>query len=491
MKKNIYIILLTIVAICNACTGVLDTPPTKEPSEDIFWQSEADFQMALKGCYSSLQQQAIALAISVYDCMTDNAFCNEGSYGVLCAGNIQRGQVYPEMEGIVSDLYQQCYKAITRVNIFLSRLNLYKGGDISDELRRQFVGEVTFLRCYCYFLLYFHYGEIPVVTEPLTIETQYQPKNSLTEVYDQIYKDLQMCVSCLPDKTYKESGGKVTKGAAQGLLARLLMFEAYDKNGIADKALVQEAYTALSDIHGYSLDENFANNFRKDDQETCPEIIFSIKYLAPNNYHTIDLLYGLYNQVQPVDDLYEDFEEGDERRDLTIAGKTYTWPGGEEVTFAPSTINRHMLKWVRPIKNASDMWTQSDRSDVDIVLLRWGELVLLKAEAANELGHTTEAVELVNQIRERAGLSSISSSTDQSKLRKIIRHERRVETAFEGIRIYDMKRWRIMNKLDGLVLDGTMPDYKTTYIKEYFYLPLPYSEIEKAGGILVQNPNYK
>ena len=136
-----------------------------------------------------------------------------------------------------------------------------------------------------------------------------------------------------------------------------------------------------------------------------------------------------------------------------------------------------------------DMWQASTRSEQDWVFLRWGELLLLKAEAANELG-IAGATEMVNQIRNRAGLEDLAANLTQDQLREKIRHERRVETPFELIRYYDMKRWKIMDKLNGLELDPLLAGHVTAWSKAHEYFPLPQDQIDFSNGVLIQNPNY-
>ena len=114
-----------------------------------------------------------------------------------------------------------------------------------------------------------------------------------------------------------------------------------------------------------------------------------------------------------------------------------------------------------------DSWEASTRSEQDFVLLRWGELLLLKAEAANELG-MGNAAESVNAVRSRAGLANLADGLTQEQMRESIRHERRVETPFELIRYYDMKRWRIMGKLNGLELDPLLSGHITALLFRYF-----------------------
>lgn len=491
MNKLSYISLLIAgVLSATSCSDILDTPPTSSPSESIYWQSKSDFTSALTGCYQVMQAKTLSYGMIVYDGLTDNAYGSSGSSYVYKADLIQSDNIDAAMAGFVPDLYKEANSAIARLNIFLYQLENYKGADMK-EIRNQYEGEVLFLRSYCYYLLYLCYGEIPYVSEPLSIDTQNRPKDALETVYSNLTRDLQTAIDKLDDKTYKASKGHVTKAAAKGLKARLLMFHAYGEDGrIARKEEAQEAYNLLNGIKGYSLTKRYADNFTYDKQETSDEILFSIKFLAPNSKTDFDHVYGNYAPFSPVANLCNAYEKDDNRLGQIIAfNDQYQWPGGEVINLTKSSLKKSMIKWLTPLMKNSEFWQASTRSDQDFVLLRWGELLLLKAEAANELG-IAGATEMVNAVRTRAGLPDLANNLSQDQMRDAIRQERRVETPFELIRYYDMKRWRIMDKLNGLELDPLLAGHVTAWSKTHEYFPLPQGEIDFSNGVLIQNPNY-
>ena len=492
--KNISYVSLLVAALAAApsCTGVLDTPPTTSPSESVFWQSKDDFDSALAGCYNAMQAKTLSYGMTCYDGLTDNAYApSTSTYAYQCS-LIQSDNIDPAMGGFVPELYKEAYKAITTLNIFLNRLSTYSGADM-DDVREQYEGEVLFLRSYCYYLLYLCYGEVPYVTEPLTVETQNLPKNDLETVYTNLITDLQTAIDKLPDLTYKESGGHATKSAAKALKARVLMFHAYGNDGtVQNRDDVQEAYDLLNSINGYTLIERYGDNFMASTQEASDEILFSIKFLAPNNYSDFDHKYGNYAVIRPVQNLCDAYEEGDNRLNQIIAfDYKYQWPGGEVVSLnkGDTDLKKSVVKWLTPLLHDGETWENGMRSEQDFVLLRWGELLLLKAEAANELG-IAGADAMVNQVRQRAGLDPLPAGLSQTDMREAIRHERRVETPFELIRYYDMKRWHIMDILNGIELDPLLAGYVPAWSEAHYYFPLPQEQIDFSNGILIQNPNY-
>lgn len=495
MKRLIFSTLIILSVMSISCSDMLETIPPSQLSENSFWKQKSDFNMGLTACYSGLQNQYLSWGLPMYDCLTDNAFPgSDGGSSFNGYSNLyQIGQIEPSINGFVPLLYQASYAAIARVNIFLAQLALYNNIDITADQRKQMIGEATFIRAYCYYMLYFYYGEVPVITEPRSLDNQYQPKSKEAEVYAQLLKDLKTSIDNLkPGEVFKTAGGRATHGAAQALKARLLMYHAYNMDGSVNRSEIQEAFNILSGITGYSLNPNFENNFLSTMQEASPELIFTVKYLAPNSYHNFDQIYGLYNRITPVANLVEEYEPNDKRLNLTLSSSDYyTWPSGQLINLGLSTLKKHLIKWIRPVMKPSEIWTPTDRSEQDGIIFRWGELMLLKAEAAIELDNLAEAKVLIDQIRQRAGLPVLAKNLSAAEMRKAVRHERRVETAFEGYRYYDMKRWKILNELNSTILDPAISDYKLVWKSQFYNFPLPQAEIDKSGGVLIQNPNYK
>lgn len=473
----------------------LDTTPPSVITETVFWKSKSDYDMALIGCYAGLQSNVTASRQPFFDGMTDNAFVSSAtSYG-MNVGYFLEGGISPSIGGIVNDLYYQSYLAIMRTNIFLKNIDAYKGSDIAVT-KAQMIGEASFIRGYCYWNLYLYYGEVPVVKEVMDLTNQYKPKASLNDVYKAAMEDIDVAINSLPDKTYKSAAGHATKSAALALKSRILMYQATLNRTTPDLTLMQQAYDAISQITVYStssLDADYAKIFQPATQEASSEIMFSVKYLNPSNYHDWDLGISLYYNVRPTKDLWDSYEVGDKRRDVTIAlGGKYTWPGGQQITLP--TSNAFLVKAARPVLTPATIWNTAEHSEQDAVIVRYGEILLLKAEAANELGKpASEVVGYVNPIRKRAGLSDLSASLTKDQLRIAIRNERRVECCFEYMRWYDLKRWGILiSRLNGFNPDPVVnPTWSITYPERQFYLPLPQAEIDKSNGLLIQNPAYK
>ena len=148
-----------------------------------------------------------------------------------------------------------------------------------------------------------------------------------------------------------------------------------------------------------------------------------------------------------------------------------------------------MMKLIQPTK---EMPSYSTISDADVIILRYAEVLMMIAEAENEVnGPTQKVYDAVNQIRVRSGQPELPTGLTKEQMRERIRNEWRVEFVFEGHRYFQLKRWKLMEELVNGAADPALPTYIKVFKPAFYYFPLPQTEIDKAGGVLVQDPNYK
>ena len=147
-----------------------------------------------------------------------------------------------------------------------------------------------------------------------------------------------------------------------------------------------------------------------------------------------------------------------------------------------------MMKLLQP---TTEMPSYSTISDADVIILRYAEVLLMIAEAENEAnGPTQKVYDAVNAVRARSEMPPLPEGLTQDEMRERIRHENRVEFAFEGQRYFQLKRWKLMEELVNGAVDPALPVYIKVFKPAFYYWPIPQSEIDKAGGILEQDPNY-
>lgn len=510
MKNIKYYLLLVLAVLCGGCEDFLDKNPPSVPSENTFWKRKSDLDMALTSCYGTMTKtEYFSFGTPLWDSFTDNCRSVESRTFDVFQGNID-----PSTVGITQDIYLKAYIAITRQNLFLSQLSTYQNSDVSDSDKDFYKGQILFLRAFYYSFLYRCYGDVPLVTEPLDLETQFQPKVEAGKVLTQIYADLDEAIRLLPDQTYRELPGKVTKSAALALKTRILLFDAYTTGGKADIDKMKEVLNAAGQIKGYSLSDSFEAIFQGKDQESNTEIIFSTKFLAPNNWHTGDLWFGAWSWSSPLTNLIEEFEFEDgtpfstenplynpenpiDKRDPRMGMSTFyqqlVMDGVKQPITTDLPTKYGMKKFLTRDKNEYPIGYNT-RSDQDWVHFRYAEILLSIAEAENEVnGPTEKAYNAINQIRGRKGIEMppLPTNLTQDQMREKIRHERRIELAFEGQRYFDLKRWRIIERVMKDFNEPFLSLYKPVFEPRFYLWPLPQSEIDKNNKVLVQNPNYK
>ena len=522
-----------------SCSDFLQKDPPSSPSQSIFWQKKSDFDSALAGTFSIMFEWPgeMSQIIPCFDNLTDNSICqhNEDTYGK--SQTIALGDLDPNTTGFVTYMYSHCYTGIARAHLVMENLALYEGSDMTEDDKNFIMAQCKALRGYFYSWLYLCYKEVPLVTGSLTMENMYQPKSTRSEIYAQIMKDFDEAIAVLPDKPYSDSqmSGYFSPGALKAFKARLMLNDAYDENGKAIPEKMKEIVPLLEEIQGYSLADRMRDNFISEKQLSSPEIMFSVRYLAPNITHSMDLYYGGWTTCGVTRDLVDEFEctdglkwgespltqEVDEsliqtsatadenynereklfqnrdprlRETVTHSGyATFPDEGYEDKERLKLTNQQQtgfgMMKYLQP---TTVMPSYSTISDADVIILRYAEVLLMIAEAENEAnGPTQKVYDAVNAVRTRSEMPPLPDNLSQDEMRERIRHEWRVEFVFEGQRYFQLKRWKLMEELVDGAADPALPTYIKVFKPAFYYWPIPQTEIDKAGGVLIQDSNYK
>lgn len=507
MKKyiSVKLLIISILILClGACEDFLDRNPLDQISSETFWNKKSDTDMALAACYASLQAGSLwAMTIPNWDAITDNAW---GQHNYDGSRNIVGGDVSPTTGGYISNVYYRCYAAIARIHILLE--NMKDIPELTENEKNLYEAEARFLRAFYYYQLYFAYGDVPLVLKALTIDEQKQPKNPASEILAQILADLDFAIQNLNNVTYSDNSGHATVSTAQAFKARVLMFTGYDSNGDPVLGTLTKARDLALTImgSGYSLSPNFEDLFQTAGQSGNPELIFTVNYLPPDNYARWDQYYGdwlvsspLQNfvdafqcsdglawGVSPLTDVNNPFNDRDPRLRKTVFVDYPDWGGGNEHHPSNSRPTGYgLLKFLDPNNTP---YNYSTLSGQNAVVLRLGEVLLMYAEAQNEIAGPDQTVyDAVNAIRARVNMPSLPAGLSQAEMLDAIKYERRIELAFEGSRFYDLKRWRIADILNNVT------DAPLAYVWEhrYYLWPLPQDEIDGSEGILIQNPDYQ
>jgi hypothetical protein len=378
-----------------------------------------------------------------------------------------------------SEIFAANYEGINRCN---QALNIVPQLDkAAPVLRARLLAEAKFLRAFMYFTLVKTYGGVPIVDHlpnPSSDEDRIMQltRKTRAEVYAFIESDLTDAIAALPNKAEYAAAekGRASKGAAYALLAKVNL---YQKNW-------QKVVDNCNLVTGYSIVSNYASMFRlegENDAESIFEIqgTGSVPIKGIQGYSNTQGARGNggwgWGFNTPSQSLVNAYETGDVRKNATIIFAGTTLYDGRVV---PTTVENPRYNY----KAYSSAYTDGWETDTNIKYLRYAEVVLMKAEALNELNQTTAAIPLLNQIRTRAGLGS-TTAVSQADVRIAIWKERRVEMAFEHDRFFDLVR-------TGQAFDAFAIDGKTFVVGKHELFPLPQAFIDQASGLSAQNPGY-
>jgi hypothetical protein len=432
--------------------------------------------------------------VAVHSIRSDDADKGSSVNDAADAENYFDNFQYTKDIWLLNDYWGDHYKLIGLANNVISDIDSAKKTDAPTLINR---AEAKFLRAYAYFDLVRAFGEVPKIDFKVTNAAQANIKKStVPEIYALIDADLQDAVTYLPLSWESKYIGRVTKGAANGLLAKAYL---YRQNWSAALA----AAKAVINSGQYNLNTPF-NKIFTEEGENSTESVFEIQALKTRTqdfgiqYATVQGVRGAgamdlgWGWNTPSQNLATSFETGDPRKDATLlySGQV-NQPYGELIPAATADVPRPF--WNKKVYSNPAYRTANDDKQsrgYNLRIIRYADILLMAAEAANEIGgaqNTTDALNYLEMVRARArgGNNAILpkvTTTNQVQLRDAIRKERRAELAMENDRFYDLVRW-------GIAKDVFLALGKN-YQDKNRYLPIPQPEVDKSAGVLKQNPDY-
>jgi hypothetical protein len=489
-KNGVAFIALGSLVFSAGCKrDFLNVPPQAQQPAVEFWKTASDASKAINATYANLREwKNIAFApIAVESMGSDDAEKGSSPSDASFMNDFDNFTA-TSTEGQLLDFWSGEYQTINFANQDLDNIpNI----SMDATLKARYLGEAKFIRAYAYFRLVRAFGDVPLRLHVPANASEFNiPRTPKAQVWAAIEQDLNDAASVLPTTYPAADVGRVTKGAALTLHAKVAMYQ----KKWADVLSLTNQVIALN---VYSLFPNYEQLFRVQNENSV-ESIFEIQAtLLPGNPGASN---SQYSQVQgvrgstgggwgfnvPTPSLVAEYEANDQRKDATIIFRGETTPEGDAI---PPTGDNPMYNQKSYVPFSQYVSGFNEGADQNIRVLRYAEVLLMNAEAANEIGgaaNTTLALNSLNAVRARArGANPLTvlppvTTTDQTQLRNAIWHERRVELAMEFDRYFD-----VIRQGRGLAVFGP----KGWTAKNEVW-PIPQNEIDLSAGVLTQNPGY-
>ncbi len=486
-KKGAGALTLAAALLLGSCKKeFLNVPPQAQQPGVQFWKTPDDAAKAVNAMYANLHEwKNVSFApIAIESVGSDDA---EKGSSVTDATffNSYDNFAVSSTDGQLADFWTGQYQNINFANQVLDNVPAIV---MDDNLKARYFAEAKFVRAYSYFRLVRTFGDVPLRLHVPVSSAEYNiPRTPKDEIWTAIEQDLTDAAAVLPQTYPAADAGRITKGAALGLHAKAALYQ--------KKWADVLTYTNQVMTLGYSLFPNYEQLFRVAN-ENSSESVFEIqaKYIAGN----CDASNSQYSQVQgvrgstgggwgfnvPTADLAAAYEANDPRRDATIIFRGETTPEGDAI---PLVGDNPMYNQKSYVPFTDYPGSCNEGADQNIRVMRYAEILLMNAEAANETGNNAMALTSLNAVRARARGDNPETvlppvtTTDQAALRTAIYHERRVEMAMEFDRLFD-----VIRQGRGAEVFGP----KGFVAGKSELMPVPQNEIDLSAGLLTQNPGY-
>lgn len=495
--KNIHLykgaLLIALAVLVTSCgSDWLDIKPKGRFTEDNLPSGSLEAQVF--SAYAGLQSEGTSGLpyVAIHNIRSDDADLGSNAGDNAAAGPIFDDFNYPLNYWLINNYWTDQYKLINLANIVITSADSIANPDAATLMN---VGEAKFMRGWAYFNLVRTYGEVPIIDFRITDQASaIRPKSTIAEVYQLIDADLAEAVGVLPP-VWDGFPGRITVGAALAVQMQTFMArQMYGQALAAGQAIITGGQ--------YSLELPYDEVFLEENENSA-ESVFEIQAMYEQNQTAFGITYASRQGVRGVGEwnlgwgwnvpntrLLAVFEEGDPRKDATVlySGQTNA-PYGETL---PSNLPRdYWNKKVYTNPRLRDQYGSQSGNWFNFRVIRYSNVLLLTAEAANEVGGEQNidlALDYLEQVRGRARGNNTSilpevTTRDQGALRQAIRHERQVELGMENERFFDLVRW-------GIDVETLHDAGKTNYQVRNRFIPIPQQEIDRSGGVLIQNPDY-
>ena len=536
-------LLLGVLILCSCSEdSFLDRYPEADPNPENFFVDATSARKALNAVYNPWSRSSdmyMRDLVIMFDAMTDDSYWRPARSASI---QQERWDLKPTITSFNS-YWTYPFRSINAANFAIENIPNSTSSSFTEEQQVPYIAEAHFLRAFSYMFLTSLFGDVPLLTKSVeSLDEFNQPRVSKELIYQQVIEDLKYAKENLPTEQL-DAPGAATKATAAAYLAKAYLYmEDYSNAETAGREAVQ-----IAESSGYYLVDDYLSIW-DENNEGNPELLFYIGYI-PN----IDG-YGQNMTVQricrdlppefvsifggagwgyalPQRDLYDTYEEGDPRRAYTffMPGDVYgQYNGSTPFTYTHKDYNENgeIIEWTTTYKPGDDViydyrWSPTGLnvrkmtsslasltnvrwSGLDVPVMRVAELYLILAEALAEQ-EKPEALDWINKVRARPSVNMSPKTTADGSLVDIVRHERRVELSMEGVRLFDLLRWKTLGDVFG---DGTKVKrhFYSDFLSEseanskfdapllslptHYLFPIPQDEIDQNNEINSNNPGY-
>ena len=516
--KKIFVTAIILTTAISCSKSFLEREPIDRKVEETFYKTPQDALESLVAAYDELQYGDYDNIQLVTEIASDDCFGGGGESDIPW----KRWDRFENDNNTNLNNWTKYYTGIYRANIVLSKMDGVNWGS-DTTLKTRYLAEAHFLRAYYYFDLVRMFGNVPLVTTPLSPGQYNVPQATPEAVYQLIASDLKFAAANLPAIAYSgipaAEYGRVTKWAAEALLGRVFLYYTgyYGQNDIAGTVTKQEARTYIDDVvnaSGYTLIDSFPRLWQsalsrfagEDNAETVFAIKFTYKGLGDWNKHDgnrMQVMIGFRNDAVPPyykgwgagpvnPKLWEAYETGDTRRSasiISVEAEGLSYPA-----IYPQKTGFMWKKYMPMMALKAEDYNGDFQIDnfYDYVAIRFADVLLMGAEL-NLDGDLGKAQQYYNRVRDRAFLDQNHrrTLTPGAAGKKLIMDERRFELALEGHRYWDLLRQGVPVAQQAINNTSTDPQFSVSFRPETKGLfQIPQQELNLSGGSLKQNAGW-
>ncbi|MBJ6369391.1 RagB/SusD family nutrient uptake outer membrane protein [Snuella sedimenti] len=490
MKRiKLYIVFLMTSIALVSCEDIITEEPIDFLVPGSFPESESDAIAATTAAYTRLHSHIL----SFYYGFTPSDIAFQGQHNKrpvswfidLNANN-----------GDATVMWQRNYQGVALAN---SVIEFVPAVNMDENLKARLIGEAKFLRAFYYFELVRVYGGVPILTAVAQPDDLVGiTRSTVAEVYNLIEQDLTDAIAVLPLSYGSTDGGRATKGAATAMLARvhLTQNEWAEANTRAEEVIASGQYGLVADynalwsqsaeyvlmpgLDGGNVNENvFDIQFQQDERNDFKQSWVGSRDTEVGGVNAIG---GGWENMLPTSDYLAMFEPGDNRKDIS-----YVTEINGNVLESPRTPGAGPI--TGKYLNIDGDSPRGNNGSQNTYVIRYSDVLLMRAEAENELNGPTNAYQFINKVRERASLPPLSGLT-KDEFRTALRKERATELGFEGIRKFDLLRWGVFVETIQNAQEPWLAEPAANIQPHHVLMPVPAREVEISEGSIEQNPGY-